>query len=46
MAFHAQTTGLLPDALVPVLFALAMAVDGLSGLVVGRIYDRRGPLVS
>lgn len=45
MAFHAQTTGLLSDALVPVVFAVAMAVDGLSGLIVGRIYDRRGPLV-
>jgi MFS family permease len=45
MAFHAQTTGLLSDALVPVVFAVAMAVDGLSGLVVGRLYDRRGPLV-
>jgi MFS family permease len=31
--------------LVPVVFAVAMAVDGLSGLIVGRIYDRRGPLV-
>lgn len=25
------------------LFALAMLVDGVSGLVVGRIYDRNGP---
>ncbi|WP_423183950.1 MFS transporter [Arthrobacter sp. NyZ413] len=45
MAFHAQTAGLLSDALVPVVFAVAMAVDGLSGLIVGRLYDRRGPLV-
>lgn len=45
LAYHAQTTGLLSDALVPVLFAVAMAVDGLSGLLVGRIYDRRGPRV-
>ena len=45
IAFHAQGTGLLGDALVPVVFAVAMAVDGLSGFVVGRLYDRRGPLV-
>lgn len=43
LAFHAQTRGLLTDAQVPVLFALAMGVDGLSGLVMGRVYDRRGP---
>ena len=45
LAFHAVTTGLLRDSLVPVLFAVAMAVDGASGLLVGRLYDRRGPVV-
>jgi MFS family permease len=45
LAFHAQTQGLLTDAQIPVLFALAMLVDGLSGLLTGRIYDRRGPNV-
>ncbi|MCW2755672.1 MAG: Major Facilitator Superfamily transporter [Marmoricola sp.] len=44
LAFHAQTRHLLSDAQVPLLFAVAMAVDGLSGLVMGRVYDRRGPL--
>jgi len=45
LAFHAQTLGLLSAAQIPVLFALAMLVDGLSGLVMGRVYDRRGPQV-
>jgi MFS family permease len=45
LAYHAETTGLLSDAQVPLVFALAMGVDGLSGPVVGRIYDRRGPTV-
>jgi MFS family permease len=48
LAYHAQTTGLLTPAQVPLLFALAMGVDGLSGLLVGRFYDRlgeRGPWV-
>ncbi|WP_353651610.1 MFS transporter [Nakamurella sp. A5-74] len=45
LAFHAQTRGLLTEAAIPVLFALAMLVDGISGLVVGRIYDRNGPRV-
>jgi MFS family permease len=43
LAYHAQTQGLLTPAQVPLLFALAMAVDGLSGLLMGRFYDRRGP---
>ncbi len=45
LAFHAQTQGLLTEAQVPVLFAVAMFVDGLSGLVMGRVFDRRGPKV-
>ncbi|MGX9672483.1 MFS transporter [Mycobacterium sp. HM-7] len=44
LAFHAQRTGLLSDAQVPVLFAVAMAVDGAAGLVMGRVYDKRGPV--
>lgn len=45
LAFHAQTHHLLSDAQVPILFAVAMAVDGASGLVTGRVYDKKGPLV-
>ncbi|MGV8849403.1 MAG: MFS transporter [Propionibacteriaceae bacterium] len=45
IAFHAQSLGGLSAAQIPLLFALAMAVDGLSGLVVGRLYDTYGPYV-
>ncbi|HWU31485.1 MAG TPA: MFS transporter, partial [Marmoricola sp.] len=45
LAFHAQTHHLLSDAQIPILFAVAMAVDGASGLITGRLYDRHGPLV-
>ena len=45
LAFHAQTTGLLTAAQVPVLFAVAMLVDGLTGPIVGKLYDRHGPRV-
>ena len=45
VAFHAQTQGLLTEAQIPVLFALAMLTDGLSGLAMGHLYDRRGPTV-
>ena len=45
LAFHALTQHLLTAAQVPLLFALAMFVDGLSGLLMGRFYDRLGPRV-
>jgi MFS family permease len=45
LAFHAQTQQLVSPAQIPVLFALAMLVDGASGLAVGRVYDRRGARV-
>jgi MFS family permease len=45
LAFHAQTRGIVTPAQIPLLFALAMLVDGLSGLVMGRVYDRRGAQV-
>lgn len=45
IAFHAQSLGGLSAAQIPLLFALAMAVDGLAGLVVGRLYDAYGPYV-
>ncbi|MGN6609209.1 MAG: MFS transporter [Jatrophihabitans sp.] len=45
LAFHAVTHHVLTAAHVPLLFAAAMAVDGASGPVVGRLYDRCGPFV-
>jgi MFS family permease len=45
LAYHAQHHGLLSDSQIPLLFAAAMAVDGISGLFVGRLYDARGPRV-
>jgi MFS family permease len=44
LALHAQRTGLLSDAQVPILFAVAMAVDGIFGLIMGSMYDRFGPI--
>ena len=43
LALHAQSRGLLSAVQVPVLFAVAMVVDGVTGLVVGAAYDHRGP---
>jgi MFS family permease len=45
IAFHALAQHLAVDATIPLLFAVAMAVDGLSGFLVGRLYDAYGPRV-
>jgi lipoprotein signal peptidase len=45
LALHAQGHGMLSAAQIPVLFAVAMAVDGFSGLVAGPTFDRAGPRV-
>lgn len=46
VAYHAGRTHLLGEALIPVLYAVAMGVDALAALVLGRIFDRFGPAVS
>ncbi len=45
IAFHALDRHLALDATIPLLFAVAMAVDGLSGVLVGRLYDAYGSRV-
>lgn len=42
LSFHLVTTGLLTPALVPVLYAVAMAVDAVAALASGWLYDRIG----
>ena len=42
LAFHAKTTGLLPDAAIPFWYAAAMAANGLAAFFVGRLYDKKG----
>jgi MFS family permease len=41
LAYHIHTAG-FGQALVPLLYALAMAVDALAALVLGRLFDRLG----
>ncbi len=43
IAFHAGRSGLIALTLLPLLYAGAMAVDGVAALVFGRAFDRRGP---
>lgn len=45
IAFHMSSTGVVPDAQIPLFYAIAMGVDAVVALVVGRIYDRRGLVV-
>lgn len=42
LSFHLVATGLLPPALVPVLYAVAMAVDAVAALASGWLFDRIG----
>jgi MFS family permease len=42
IAFHLSDLHIVGDAQVPLLFALAMAVDAVAAIVAGRVYDRRG----
>jgi len=42
VAFHCQKEGLFAPATIPLLFALAMGVDGLVALPAGLLFDRLG----
>jgi MFS family permease len=42
IGYHLVTQDVVADSTVPLLFALAMAVDAGAALLGGRIYDRRG----
>jgi len=43
IAFHLEKTRLVGEAWIPVLYAVAMGVDALAALVLGRAFDRSGP---
>lgn len=42
IAFHFQKAHVVPAPWIPVLFAIAMGVDGIAALVFGRLFDRIG----
>lgn len=44
VAFHFEQTNLVPDAWIPLLYALAMGVDAVAALAFGRAFDRYGPI--
>ncbi len=45
IAYHLQASSTVKSALVPVFYAVAMAVSGLGSLAFGRIFDRSGIVV-
>lgn len=42
LAFHFQKTGLARAATIPLLYAVAMAVNGVTALVFGKLFDKHG----
>jgi MFS family permease len=42
IAFHFQRTGVVSGGAVPLLYAVAMGVDAVAALVLGRLFDRVG----
>lgn len=40
LGYHFKVTGILSDAQIPLFYALAMTVDGLAALAIGKLYDR------
>jgi MFS family permease len=42
IAYHFGKTGTIPPEWIPILYAIAMGVDGLAALALGRLYDRVG----
>jgi MFS family permease len=42
IGYHLATNDVVGDSTVPLIFALAMAVDAIVALLAGRIYDKRG----
>jgi len=45
VAYHVQNLSLGDEAVIPLLYALAMGADALSALLLGRFFDRGGPKI-
>ncbi|MBY0349207.1 MAG: MFS transporter [Hydrotalea flava] len=42
IAFHFKSANLMPDDVIPLLYALAMASDGIAALILGKVFDKVG----
>jgi len=42
ISYHLKVQAIIPDAQIPMLYAIAMGVDALAALIVGKTYDKIG----
>jgi predicted MFS family arabinose efflux permease len=42
ISYHLKVEAIVPDAQIPMIYAIAMGVDALAALLVGKTYDRIG----
>jgi MFS family permease len=42
ISYHLAAQAIVPDFQIPIIYAIAMAVDGVAALIVGKRYDRIG----
>lgn len=42
ISFHFSSAGVVPDAEIPLFYAIAMGVDAFAALAAGRLYDKKG----
>jgi MFS family permease len=42
LSYHFKVKSIVPDAQIPLLYMIAMAVDGVVALIIGKTYDRIG----
>jgi MFS family permease len=42
IAYHFKKTALMKDATIPILYAIAMAADGIAALFLGKLFDKWG----
>lgn len=42
IAYHVKTQAIISDAQIPILYAVAMGVDAIVALIIGRAYDKWG----
>lgn len=42
ISFHFKTKGVITDVQIPLVYAIAMGIDALAGLVFGKLYDKKG----
>ena len=42
ISYHLQVKGIVAEAFIPTLYAVAMAVDAVVALIVGKLFDKKG----